>query len=170
MKHYQEATNLEYLRFLGIYDQLIQLMFNIPNNSYFIGPRGNRNSGFRIYFNDKTKPNEPVFFDYNGQEELDYTIWTKNFVLVFEAKQFITGNGGLDIGWHKLAFSCHRFYDYKDLNIIPVYYLRQKNIVYLFIFPKMEFYNNGILLNDTTKFTPVKIFRVNISSLIDSTQ
>jgi hypothetical protein len=52
------------------------------------------------------KPNEPVFFDYSGQEDLDYTIWTEDSVLVFEAKQFISSSGGLDIGWHKLAFPC----------------------------------------------------------------
>ena len=114
------------------------------------------------------KPNEPVFFDYNGQEELDYTIWTKDSVFVFEAKQFISSNGGLDIGWHKLAFPCHRFYDYKGLNIVPIYYLRQRNFVYLFIFPKMDFYNDGILLNDVTKFTPTKIFRINVASLTDN--
>lgn len=50
------------------------------------------------------KPNEAVFFDYNGQEDLDYTIWTEDSVLVFEA--VISSSGGLDIGWHKLAFPC----------------------------------------------------------------
>jgi hypothetical protein len=165
--HYQEATNLEYLRFLGLYDQLMEHLFN-TKISYFIGPRGNRNSSFRLYFSDRMKPNEPVFFDYNGQEELDYTIWTKDSVFVFEAKQFISSNGGLDIGWYKLAFPCHRFYDYKGLNIVPIYYLRQRDFVYLFIFPKMDFYNDGILLNDVTKFTPTKIFRINVASLTDN--
>jgi hypothetical protein len=166
--HYQEATNLECLRFLGLYDQLVGHLFD-TSSTHFIGPHGNRNSSFRIYFTDKIKPNEPVSFDYNGQEELDYSIWTKDSMLAFESKQFKTSNSlGLDIGWHKLAFPCHRFYDYKGLNIIPIYYLRQKNTIYLFVFPKMDFYNDGILINDVTRFTPTKTFRINISSLIDS--
>ena len=45
---------------------------------------------------------------------------------------------------------------------------RQRNFVYLFIFPKMDFYNDGILLNDVTKFTPTKIFRINVASLTDN--
>jgi hypothetical protein len=145
--HYQEATNLEYLRFIGVYDKLIEQLYSISNKRYFIGPHGNRNSNFRLYFVDKMKPNEPVFFDYSGHEDLDYTIWTEDSVLVFEAKQFISSSGGLDIGWHKLAFPCYRFYDYKGLNIIPIYYLCQQHTIYLFVFPRMEFYNSGILLN-----------------------
>lgn len=164
--HYQEATNLEYLRFIGVYDKLIEQLFGISNNQYFLGPRGNRSSNFRLYFIDKMKPNEPVFFDYSGQEDLDYTIWTEDPVLVFEAKQFISSSGGLDIGWHKLAFPCYRFYDYEGLNIIPIYYLRQQYSIYLFVFPRMEFYNSGIILNDINKYTPTKVFRINVASQV----
>ena len=105
-----------------------------------------------------------MFFDYNGHEDLDYTIWTEDSVLVFEAKQFISASGGLDIGWHKLAFPCYRFYDYKGLNIIPIYYLRQQHSIYLFVFPRMEFYNGGILVNDITKYTPTKVLRIDFAS------
>jgi hypothetical protein len=162
--HYQEATNLEYLRFIGVYDKLIEELFEKSNRHYFIGPRGNRNSDFRLYLIDKMKPNEPVLFEYSGQEDLDYTIWTEDSVLVFEAKQFISSSGGLDIGWHKLAFPCYRFYDFEGLNIIPIYYLRQQHSIYLFIFSRMEFYNGGVLLNDISKYTPVKVFRINVAS------
>jgi hypothetical protein len=89
----------EYLRFIGVYDKLIEELFEKSNRHYFIGPRGNRNSDFRLYLIDKMKPNEPVLFEYSGQEDLDYTIWTEDSVLVFEAKQFISSSGGLDLNW-----------------------------------------------------------------------
>ncbi|MGB8036415.1 MAG: hypothetical protein WCF03_21570 [Nitrososphaeraceae archaeon] len=67
-----------------------------------------------------------------------------------------------------LHFTIPENYELVGLNIVPIYYLRQRNFVYLFIFPKMDFYNDGILLNDVTKFTPTKIFRINVASLTDN--
>ena len=45
---------------------------------------------------------------------------------------------------------------------------RQEYCLSLCFPSKMDFYNDGILLNDVTRFTPTKTFRINICSLIDS--
>jgi hypothetical protein len=158
--NYQEDVNLEHLRMLGIYDQLVSEVCGTDN--YLIGPRGGRNSKLKICLNDKEHLSRPAVFDYHGQEELDYTIWTEDSVLVFEAKQTQSSSGGLDIGWHKLAYPCHRFKNYENLNIIPIYYLRRGSIVYLFVFHRMQFHNEGLLLNDTRQFTPIVTFRIDL--------
>lgn len=90
---------MEYFRFIALYDQLVEHLFN-TSNTYFIGARGNRNSSFRICITDKSRPIEPIYFGYNGREELDYSIWTKDSVLAFESKQFRTSSLlGLGFGW-----------------------------------------------------------------------
>lgn len=91
---------------------------------------------------------------------MDYTIWTEDVVLVFEAKQNKSNSGGLDVGWHKLAFTSQRFLKIENLSVIPVYYLRQNNIIYLFVFPKMTSFRDGIILNDESQFSKYETFKV----------
>ena len=154
--HHQEDANLERLYLTDIYEQLIEK--TCGTSKFFRGPRGGRNSEFRLYFMD-TKGNVSKF-NYKGQEELDYSLWTEDSVLVIEAKQF-QSQGGLDIGWHKLAFPAQRF-RYENLSVIPVYYLRMKNVIFLFVFNKMNFKEDGILLNDYTQFVPSMTFRIDL--------
>jgi hypothetical protein len=158
-EHCQEDTNLEQLRMLGVYDELVSRVCG--TDKYLIGPRGNRASSLKMLMRDKERA-EPVVFGYEGQEELDYTIWTDDVVFVFEAKQQHSNVGGLDIGWHKLALPSYRFSKYGGLNIVPVYYLRRNHAVYLFVFPKLHFKNDGIVMNDTRQQVPQWIFRVDI--------
>jgi hypothetical protein len=158
-EHYQEDTNLEQLRMLGVYDEIVSRVGG--TDKYLIGPRGNRASSFKMLMRDKERT-EPVGFGYEGQEELDYTIWTDDVVFVFEAKQQQSSVGGLDIGWHKLALPSYRFSKYEGLNIVPVYYLRRNHVVYLFVFPKLHFRNDAVVMNDTRQQVPQWIFRVDI--------
>lgn len=158
--HYQEDVNLEQLRLTGVYDQLVSNVCG--TDTYHIGPRGGRRSEFKIYFKDKENLANPVILDYQGQEELDYTIWTEDSVLVFEAKQRRTG--GLDIGWHKLALPCYRFCNFDGLKVVPVYYLRRGGTAYLVVFNPINFQKDGILLNDVASFSRYKVFKANLSS------
>ena len=158
--HYQEDTNLELLRMMGIYDELVNQVCG--RSSFLIGPRGHRYSSFKLHMIDKEQA-EPVPFNYDGQEELDYTIWTEDSVFVFEAKQLQSTSRGLDIGWHKLVFPTYRFVGLKGLNIFPVYYLRRNHAAYLFVFDKLHFYNDGLVLNDIANHVPKHVFRVDLA-------
>jgi hypothetical protein len=80
---------------------------------------------------------------------------------VFEAKQF-QNQYGFDIGWHKLAYPVLRFKDYEGLDIIQIYHLRIKDTIYLFVFNKVKFYNDTLLLNDMKNFTPSMTFRIDL--------
>jgi len=157
-EHYNEDANLEHLRILGVYEEILDQ--TCGTNDYRVGPRGSKKSVFKIYFKDQLNPENPVSFDYEGQEELDYTIWTEKEVLVFEAKQNKNNLGGLDVGWHKLAFTSQRFLRIEGLSVIPVYYLRQNDLIYLFVFPKMSSFRDGIVLNDENQFSTYKTFKV----------
>lgn len=171
-KHYHEDSNLEHLRLLGVYDEVVHRLFG--NRIYRIGPRGNRNSRFKLYFKDKASDSYAEFM-YDGQEEMDYSIWTEDVVLVFEAKQFqrqvkrpgydiISNKYGTDIGWHKLAYPCFRFHDYIGLNVFPVYYLRIDMTIYIFVFNKIEFEPDGIMLNELRYFKPFRSFKVELEN------
>lgn len=162
MEHYNEDANLEHLQILGVYEDILDQICGTKD--YRVGPRGSKKSVFKIYFKDQLNPENPISFDYEGQEELDYTIWTEKEVLVFEAKQNKNNSGSLDVGWHKLAFTSQRFLKIEDLSVIPVYYLRQNNIIYLFVFPKMSNFKDGIMLNDENQFSAYKVFRVVLPS------
>lgn len=157
-EHYNEDANLEHLRILGVYEEILDEVCGTKD--YRVGPRGSKKSIFKIYFKDRLNQDNPISFDYEGQEELDYSIWTEKEVLVFEAKQNKNNSGGLDVGWHKLAFTSQRFLKIEDLSVIPVYYLRQNQIVYLFVFPKMPSFRDGIILNDESQFSQYKSFKV----------
>lgn len=168
--HYHEDANLEHLRLVGGFDELLSRL--LGTREYRIGPRGNRSSKFKLYFFSNDSASR-IQFDYDGQEEMDYTIWTEDSVLVFEAKQFRRKSSnhlqtqessklGTDIGWHKLAYPCYRFHDYSGLNVYPVYYLRIDNVIYVFVFEKMKFESDGILLNDSKHYRPLRSFKIAI--------
>ena len=159
-KSKQENSALEHPRALGCYDKLIEGLFG--NVKWYIGPRGGKTSKFKVY--GKKSNGEIIFlFDYYGQEELDYTIWTKDCILLFEAKVVEDENEGLDIGWHKMAYPASRFSKIDNYTTKPIYFLKCKNTIHLFVFPKFPFYNDGIIINDKKNQIPEKIFRIDLS-------
>ena len=90
-----------------------------------MGPRGNEKAQFDVCFQDKESF---IKFEYQGQVDLDYSIWTKKRIFIIEAKS-LNYSGGLDIGWHKLAFPTQRFAVLSKcmgFDISPVYLLRRK--------------------------------------------
>jgi len=158
-KSKQENSALEHPRALGCYDKLIEGLFG--NVKWYIGPRGGKTSKFKVY--GKKSNGEIIFlFDYYGQEELDYTIWTKDCILLFEAKVVEDENEGLDIGWHKMAYPASRFSKIDNYTTKPIYFLKCKNTIHLFVFPKFPFYNDGIIINDKKNQIPEKIFRIDL--------
>jgi len=80
----QENAALEQMRFLGIFEQIIVDLFG--TDEYFVGPRGNRSSSFDIFL-EKNSHDRIRLCTYQGQEELDYSLWTEDKVLLLEAKQ-----------------------------------------------------------------------------------
>ena len=158
-KSKQENSALEFPNALGCYDLLIKKLFG--NVKWYVGPRGLKHSQFHMY--GKKSNGEPTDLpDYNGPEELDYTIWTKDCILLFEAKVVDRENEGLDIGWHKMAYPAARFSKINNYTIKPIYFLRCKNIIRLFVFPKFQFHNDGIVINDKKNQIPEKIFRIDL--------
>ena len=158
-KSKQENSALEHPRALGCYDLLIKELFG--NVRWYVGPRGGKTSKFKVY--GKKSNGEIIFlFDYSGQEELDYTIWTKDSILLFEAKVMMDGEG-LDIGWHKMAYPASRFSKIDNYTTKPIYFLKCKNTIHLFVFPKFPFYNDGIIINDKKNQIPEKIFRIDLA-------
>lgn len=141
----------------GIYDILVRELTG--NNKWHIGPRGNKNSKFKVYAKDNHNKIHHIF-DFDGQEELDYTIWTKDTILLFEAKS-LQRNTGLDIGWHKIAFTASRFKKFQKYRIIPIYLLTWGDLIHLFVFPDFMFHEDGILINDKKEFSPIRVFKVN---------
>jgi len=152
-----ENTALEQLRFNKAYDKLIELVTD-SKQEYYVGVRGNTTRTFDVYFQRSNLEIEKIF-TYKGQAELDYTLWTKNIVFLFEAKKSDTKTN-FDIGWHKFAYPAVRFLKYENFDIYPVYFLRRPNRVILFVFPKFVGYNGGLILNDSKQMTPSKIFSV----------
>jgi len=158
----QENAGLEHLHVLGVYDLLIKELFG--DVEWHIGPRGNKVSQFKVY-GKKSSEETALLFDYHGQEELDYTLWTKDCILLFEAKS-VSRNEGLDVGWHKMAYPASRFSKISNYTIKPIYFLKWGNIIHLFVFPKFQFYNDGIIINDKKNQIPEKIFRIDYSSTL----
>ena len=161
----QENPGLEHLNVTGVYDSLVTKLFG--NMEWHIGPRGNKVSNFKVF--GKTAQNK-IFplYDFHGQEELDYTIWTKEHILLFEAKA-LEKNMGLDLGWHKLAYPASRFQKYTNYKIKPIYLLKWGNVTHLFVFPIFNFHNtDGIIINDKERLIPEKIFRVDFGNSLDN--
>ena len=161
-----ENTLLELARFYGVYKVLTEYLEGTSN--YQIGPRGGMTQKFPLYF--KQRDDTHTIFEYNGQVELDYTIWTESRVFVLEAKS--VSRGGLDVGWHKLAYPAHRFYNQTinhELKVNPVYFLRTiyegVNTILIFLFRNIEFMDGGVILNDRDAWEPLKVFRVDIDAL-----
>ena len=138
-------TALEFPNALGCYDKLVEGLFG--NVKWYVGPRGLKHSQFRTH-GKKSDEKITCLYDYDGPEELDYTIWTKDCILLFEAKVVDRENEGLDIGWHKMAYPAARFSKINNYTIKPIYFLRWENTIHLFVFPKFQFYNDGIIIND----------------------
>lgn len=129
-----ENASLELMHFLGVFKDVIYRVSG--ESSYFIGPRGNRTSKFAVYlFNRKENENFKIY-TYNGQEELDYSIFTKSAIFVFESKNLRTG--GLDVGWHKLAYPLTRFRRF-SVPRFPCYFLKQGKVVWMFVFQNTNF-------------------------------
>ncbi len=155
-----ENASLELMHLLGVFRKMVQKVSG--ELEYQTGPRGNRTSKFGVYlYNTKEAKNEPIY-TYNGQEELDYSLFTEKSIFIIESKNLETG--GLDIGWHKITYPINRFRKY-EADIYPCYFLKNKDTVWLFVFPKFGFYNQGIVLNDKIATTPQHVFRVNLSGL-----
>jgi hypothetical protein len=155
-----ENPCLELMHFLGIFRMILERITG--ETEYFIGPRGNRTSKFEVYFyNNKEGKNEAIY-TYNGQEELDYSIFSEKAAFVIESKNLAVG--GLDIGWHKIAYPLNRFRNLKA-DIYPCYFLKNNSLVWLFVFPKFKFYNQGVILNDKLATKPEYIFRINLNGL-----
>jgi len=161
-----ENTLLELARFYGLYEFLAETYDE--TRDYQIGPRGGMTQRFNVFF--KRNTGSQARFEYDGQVELDYSVWTENRVLVVEAKSYT--RGGLDIGWHKLAYPSQRFFrqvEDEGLIINPVYFLRTiidgVNVILLFLFEKMTFQKGGVVLNDSSKWNPERIFKINLDKL-----
>ncbi len=158
----QENAGLEQLNILGVYDSLVKEL--LGNVKWYVGPRGNKRSQFKVYANKKGNDIQPIY-DFDGQEELDYTIWTKDHILLFEAKS-LSQNKGLDIGWHKIAYPASRFRKYEKYKIIPIYFLKWNNVIHLFVFPIFKFHNDGIMINDPESIIPTSVFRIDLTTTI----
>jgi len=159
-----ENSALEQLRFNDGYKKIIANVLG-KEKEYYIGIRGNTTRKFNVYFYRKDTNERILIYEYRGQADVDYSLWTDDSVFLFEAKKMeIMHNieNSIDIGWHKLAYASARFMTYKNLNIYPVYFLRTIDKVLLFIFPKFSFYKDGIILNDPDHMIPQKIFSINI--------
>jgi hypothetical protein len=155
-----ENASLELMHLLGVFKNVLQRV--CEEADYFIGPRGNRTSKFDVYLLNKKEHQNVKIYTYNGQEELDYSIFTKNAIFVFESKSL--SNGGLDVGWHKLAYPLTRFRRF-SVPKFPCYFLKKEKVVWLFVFPEYKFFNEGIILNDKRALMPEHVFRIDLSDL-----
>lgn len=159
-----EDTLLELCRFHGIFRKVVE---TFGEKGYQVGPRGLFTSKFPLYF--KISDGEFTRFNYNGQVELDYSVWTEDRVLVFEAKSLT--RGGLDIGWHKLAYPSQRFISSsrEGLRINPVYFLRKRdsegNRILIYVFPEISFREGGVVLNDKEHWKPLRVWSVDLDAL-----
>jgi hypothetical protein len=156
-----ENTALEQPRFNGVYDKMIKTVVGV-SEQYYVRIRGNTTKTFDLYF--KREDSDKKIRTYNGQAELDYTLWTRDSVFLFEAKKASDEviSKYLDIGWHKFAFAAVRFLKYSGLKIFPVYFLRGDTKLFLFVFPQFKFHENGVILNDTKQMTPNFSFLVHL--------
>jgi hypothetical protein len=159
-KSRQENSALEFPNALGCYDKLIEGLFG--NVKWYVGPRGGKHSRFKVYGKNQSNGDPAFLYDYAGPEELDYTIWTKDCILLFEAKVVEHENEGLDIGWFKMAYPACRFSKIDNYTTKPIYFLRCKNTIHIFVFPKFQFHNDGVIINDEENQIPEKIFRIDL--------
>lgn len=159
-----EDTLLEPCRFHGVFQKILEAF---GESEYQIGPRGLFYSRFPLFF--KRVNGDSTRFGYDGQVELDFSVWTENRVLVFEAKSLT--RGGLDIGWHKLVFPSQRFASIggEHLKINPVYFLRKRdsegNRIMIYLFPEISFKEGGVVLNDEACWKPLRVWSVDLDSL-----
>ena len=160
-----ENTLLELARFYNVFETMIEGVTG--DSEYHVGPRGGMTQQFDLYF--KNVENDFAKFRYDGQVELDYSIWTEDRVFVVEAKSMT--RRGLDVGWHKMAFPSHRFIDMVEdngLKINPVYFLRtrieRKDVLLLYVFTEIWFRDGGIVLNDSDRWKLLKVFSVDLDS------
>jgi len=165
-----EDSILELLRVCDAYELVIDSISD--STGYHVGPRGNFKSSFKMAMKKNT--GEIVEFDYVGQIELDYSLWTEDKVFLIEAKS--RQRGGMDIGWHKLAFPAPHYMEIAqrhDLDIIPVYLIRKyskvQDQVFFFVFPPIE-YDEPLVLNDKQTMKPENIFKVDLNSILLSGQ
>ncbi len=165
IRHNQENPGLEFLNAFGIYDLIIEKLFG--KQEWRVGPRGNTVSKFKVYAKNNQDVVQPLY-EFEGQEELDYTIWTKDQILLIEAKKAQKKDEGLNLGWHKIAYPANRFMEFKKYKITPVYILRFDKIYHIFIFPVLEFHNNdGIIINDAEQLKPKHVFSVSTETSLD---
>jgi len=161
----QEDPGLEFLNAFGIYGLIIEKLFG--KQEWRVGPRGNTKSEFNVYGKNNLDEISKLY-EFDGQEELDYTVWTKNQILLIEAKNGKKKNTGLDLGWHKIAYPANRFREIRNYEITPVYLLRWDKIYHIFIFPVLNFHNNdGIIINDTEQLKPKHVFSVSAETSLD---
>lgn len=152
----QESATLEQMRFFGVFEKIVADLFGA--REYIIGPRGSRSSSFDVFIQDMSL-HKIKLYTYEGLEELDYSIWTRDSALLLEAKQTDRSTGFLDVGWHKLVYPASRYKGGKTA-LYPAYFLRRKDDVHIFVFPKVQFYKSGIVLNDPTSMVPQEIYRI----------
>jgi hypothetical protein len=128
-----ENAGLEQLRFNGIYDKVVEKTLG-SRQEYYVGIRGNTTRIFDIFFRKANSQELQKIKTYRGQAELDYTIWTRNSVFLFEAKQVKQGSveNYLDIGWHKFVYAGVRFLNYQNLDVYPIYFLRVEKMCLYF--------------------------------------
>jgi hypothetical protein len=165
-----EDSILELLRFHGVYGSLINA--TADSSEFYVGPRGNFKSSFDMSLRYKNK--DAVDFQYDGQIELDYSLWSEDKVFLIEAKS--RQRGGMDIGWHKLVFPTQHFKDITQeygIQIIPVYLLRKysrvQDHVYFFVFSPIG-YHDGLILNDQSLMEPESVYSVDLNALMGSGQ
>ncbi len=152
-----ENASIEQLHFNGVFSKIVSRISGEP--TYYIGPRGNKTSKFDVYFRRHSGEAEKIF-NYNGQEELDYSIFTENHILIIEAKNLLSG--GLDLSWHKLAYPANRFRKFSNARIHPCYFLKKGRKVFFSVFPNFTFFNEGVVLNERKFFTPLETFEIDI--------
>lgn len=168
-----EDATIEYLRFAGIYDRVIESVTG-KRHSYVGGLRGDTTVEFDLHL--RKKDGSVVKVDhYAGQAELDYSIWTSeddsdsNSIFLIEAKKGAEGHG-LDVGWHKFAYPAAKLmkYDENKMRIYPVYLLRRRDYVLLVVFPRLMFHKGtGIVLNDAVQMEAGRTFLVTMRASID---
>lgn len=154
----QENAALEQMRFFKVFEKMMVDLFGTDEN--VVGPRGSKRSSFDIFI-EKNNHEKKKLCTYRGQEELDYSLWTEENALLFEAKQTNRSDGFLDLGWHKLVYPANRFRQY-ETSLYPAYFLRRPTETFIFVFPRVQFYESGIIINDANAMKPKETYRVRI--------
>jgi len=160
-ENFVENAALEILHYVGGYKYILSKESKCEN--YYIGPRGNTVSKFDVYMFDKKLNENKYIFQYDGQEDLDYTLVTNEEIFIIEGKSLI--NGGLDLGYHKIIFPASRFKEISNKKIVPCYYLKHKEEILFYVFPEVKFFENGIILNDENNLKPLKLYKINLKKL-----